>query len=350
MPDESQLEPLDVLPEQELQLQTAVQAFLAQLELKRVRHHTMNTGTESCIAIHPDDISLFRHACRTLKQVRLIRTDEENGESRVILEDTGNGKRRYSVIRIVFTTNHAVAQPGSSRSTSVTFKDFLRKARAWTNPEGLFFVVLGPDGVGKSTTVQRLQTELQVLLGSCRKQRWRPGIIRKIAPDTSNRMPHSKPQRGRVISTIFVFGLALDFSIGYAVSAYPALVRAETIIFDRYFHDLLIDPRRYRYSGSMRLAQFLSRLMPPRKAIFIILDAEEDIILSRKQELTPQELRRQLSAYRAFGSSAAGSMIITTNKPVDEIVGEIIDKVLVVLAARNGNGQTTRRVSGRTIV
>jgi thymidylate kinase len=335
MADEPQLEPLDVLPEQELQLQTAVQAFLAQLDLKRVRHHTMNTGTESCIAIHPDDAGLFRHACRTLEQVRLIRTGKK-GETRVILEDIHNGKRRYSVIRVVLTANHAAAQRSFLRSTSVAFKDFFRQTRAWAHPEGLFFVVLGPDGVGKSTTVQHLQMELQVLLGSCRKQRWRPGIVRKIAPDTSNRMPHSKPQRGWIISTILVLGLALDFSIGYAVSAYPALARAETIIFDRYFHDLLIDPRRYRYSGSMQLAKFLSRLMPPRKAIFIILDAEEEVILSRKQELSPKELRRQLNAYRAFGSNAAESMIITTNKPVDEIVGEIIDKMLVILASRNG--------------
>lgn len=336
MPEESQLELIAVLPETKGCVQSAMQKFLADLELRRVRHHAVNTGTESYIAIHPDDINIFKHACRTLEQVRLIRPEGKDGESRIILEDTGHGKRRYSVIRVVPIASHA-APRGLVHSTGMVFRDLFLQIRAWTHPEGLFFVVLGPDGVGKSTTVEHLQLELQSLFGSCRKHRWRPGIIRKIAPDSTNRMPHAKPQRGRILSTFFVFGLALDFSLGYALSGYPALTRAETIIFDRYFHDILIDPRRYRYSGSMRLAQLLSRFMPPRNAIFIILDAEEEVILSRKQELTPHELRRQLNAYRTFGLNAAGSMTITTDKPVDEIVADIIDKVLVVLASRNGN-------------
>jgi thymidylate kinase len=155
-------------------------------------------------------------------------------------------------------------------------------------------------------------------------------------------MPHAKSQRGGFSSTLFVFWLALDFSIGYAISAYPEMARSETIIFDRYFHDLLIDPKRYRYAGPMWLARLISRFMPPRKALFIILDAEEGVILSRKQELPLHELRRQRNAYRNFGSRAPSSMIISTEKPVDEIVAEIIDKILDVLALRNTAGSPDR--------
>lgn len=342
MSEGSQLEPIAVLSEQKVRVQTAIQALLAQLKLSRVRHQAFNGTVEPYIAIHPDDIDTLRQACRTLEQVRLIRTEGADGESRVILEDIGDGKRRYSALRVVPISNHNGTPRSFLRSTGAALKTFFHQARAWVYPEGLFCVVLGPDGVGKSTTVQHLQRELEALFGSCRKQRWRPGIIRKVAPDSTNRMPHAKPQRGPIISTFFVLGLALDFSLGYAVSAYPAMARAETIIFDRYFHDILIDPRRYRYSGPMRLAQFLSRLTPPRKALFIILDAEEAVILGRKQELTPHELRRQLRAYRAFSSQSPDSMIITTDKPVDEIVAEIIDKILAVLASRNGNHSPNR--------
>ncbi|HYK36747.1 hypothetical protein [Alloacidobacterium sp.] len=342
MPDKMPVEPIAVLPEEKARVRTTMQALLEQLESNRVRHYAIDTGTaEVSIAIHPDDIGTLRRACRTLEQVRLIRAEGTDGESRIILEDTANGKRRYSAIRVVPTANDPeIAR--SRRYLSGVALGLFRWVRAWLRPDGLFCVVLGPDGVGKSTTVRHLQLELQTLFGSCKKQRWRPGIIRKIAPDSSNRMPHSKPLRGRIKSTLFVFGLALDFSLGYAVSTYPAMARCETIIFDRYFHDILIDPRRYRYSGSMWLAQFLSRLTPPRNALFIILDAHEDVILSRKQELTPHELRRQLGAYRTFGTQAPGSMIITTDKPVDETVAEIIDKILDVLASRNGNGSRYR--------
>jgi thymidylate kinase len=189
--------------------------------------------------------------------------------------------------------------------------------------------------VGKSTTIEGLQRELQTLFGPCRKQRWRPGLIRKVKPDNSNRMPHAKTQRGGTASALSLLGFAVDFSIGYAVSAYPAMARSETIIFDRYFHDLLIDPKRYRYAGPMWLVRFIARFIPPRDALFIILDAEEEVILRRKQELPADELRRQRNAYRSFGALAQNSMVVSTEKPVDEIVAEIVDKILKILASRN---------------
>jgi len=210
-----------------------------------------------------------------------------------------------------------------------------RYVLGWLRPNGLFCVVLGPDGVGKSTTIQRLHLELQSLFGHCRKERWRPGIIRKVAPDSFNRMPHAKSPRGYVLSMFSVVGLALDFIIGYVLAAYPAMARSETIIFDRYFHDLLIDPKRYRYSGPGWLPRFLSYFIPPRKAIFIVLDAEEEVILKRKQELPSVELKRQRAAYKAFASRVRDSMVISTNGPLEKIVTEIVDNIVEIVANRN---------------
>jgi thymidylate kinase len=219
----------------------------------------------------------------------------------------------------------------------------LRHVQAWLRPNGLFCVVLGPDGVGKSTTIKHLHLELQALLGPCRKERWRPGVIRKVTPGTSNRMPHAKSPRGSILSILSVLGLALDFNIGYVVSAYPAMVRSETIIFDRYFHDLLVDPKRYRYTGPMWLPRLISRFVPPRKAIFIILDANEEVILNRKQELPLHELQRQRAAYRIFGSLMPDSMIISTEKPLDEIVSEVINNIMGILATRNNSSLAYRK-------
>ena len=112
------------------------------------------------------------------------------------------------------------------------------------------------------------------------------------------------------------------------------MARSETLIFDRYFHDLLIDPKRYRYAGPMGVPRSIRRLIPPSKTIFIILDADEDLILRRKQELSQDELRRQRVAYKDFSSSVSNAMIVRTDKPVDEIVAEIVDKIVTILAAQ----------------
>jgi thymidylate kinase len=220
----------------------------------------------------------------------------------------------------------------NSRSGSVKALGYFRR---WLFPQGLFLVVLGPDGVGKSTTIRCLQLELQKVFGPCKAERWRPGLIRKVSPDTGNRIPHAKIPRGPVSSAFSLLGLALDFSIGYLVCAHPAIARSEAVIFDRYFHDLLIDPKRYRYAGPMWLPQLLSRAILPRRPIFIVLDADEELILSRKQELPLHELKRQRLAYKAFAARMPRSMIIRTDKPVDDIVSEIVVNIRAVTNFRN---------------
>jgi thymidylate kinase len=346
------LESMTISPDQEAGAQTAIQALLTEFERNRERYCAVHAGQnihELHLVIHPDDLGHLKSVCQALEQVRLLRTAGVAGDYQIILEDVGDGKHRYSTVRVIpdehpeviarelaYGANYSGGASTAWETRHGGWNAALRGIRAWLQPNGLFCVMLGPDGVGKSTTIEGLQRELQTLFGPCRKQRWRPGLIRKVKPDnSSNRMPHAKTQRGGVASSLSLLGFALDFGIGYAVSAYPAMARSETIIFDRYFHDLLIDPKRYRYAGPMWLVRFIARFIPPRDALFIILDAEEDVILRRKQELPADELRRQRSAYRSFGALTQNSMVVSTEKPVDEIVAEIVDKILKILASRN---------------
>lgn len=354
-------------------IQNAQRVLLTQLELRGLRHcvtHTKQQETiESIIGIHPEDIAGLRSICRGLAQVRLLRFVGLSGEYHIIFESSEMGRRRYIAVRAVpmechkttardnshSTIDRLVDSKTASRTTTLAerrrwnsalaapraaLKDARQNTIAWLRPGGVFCVFMGPDGVGKSTTIQRLRLELETLFIPCMAGRWRPGVIRRVTPDSFNRMPHMKSLRGSVTSFVCLLGLALDFTIGYALSTYPAMARAETVIFDRYFHDLLIDPKRYRYAGPTWLPRLISRLIPPRKALFVILDADEEVILSRKQELPPDELRRQRIAYRAFASHAPNSIIISAHKPVDEMVMEIVDKIIDILASRNASHTT----------
>jgi thymidylate kinase len=354
-------------------IQAAMRLLLTQLELNGVRHLVISTRQHeagvTCIGIHPEDLSDLKDICQSLGQIKLIRSAGPDGAAQIIFENPRSGARRHPVITVIplrgdeITSREACDSPGISSPGGKTTTDdlpgksqfemrdrafpnrkaanqsswrlALRHLEAWIRPAGLFCVFLGPDGVGKSTTIRRLQSELQALSIPCGAERWRPGVIRKVAGDSSNRMPHAKSLRGAFTSALCVVGLAFDFSIGYAISTYPAMTRSEAIIFDRYFHDLLVDPKRYRYAGPMWLPRLIGRFIPPRNALFIILDADEEIILGRKQELPPDELRRQRKAYRAFSSHAPNSMIVSASKPVDEMVAEIVDRILDILASRD---------------
>jgi thymidylate kinase len=211
----------------------------------------------------------------------------------------------------------------------------LRIVRRWFQPTGLFVVVLGPDGVGKSTVVGRL-TEA---LGPCfRRQRifhWRPMVI---APQKETGMPatdpHDEPPRGALGSIVALLAIFLDYWLGFAFVLRPFLARSGLIVFDRYYHDLLVDPIRYRYGGPMWLAKFLARFIPPPDLLFLVLDAGDEVILSRKREVPPKELRRQREGYRQFTVGSKKATLVNAERGIERTLGEATQFVVEFLTQR----------------
>jgi thymidylate kinase len=207
--------------------------------------------------------------------------------------------------------------------------------RRWFQPTGVFVVVLGPDGAGKSTTVGRL-TEA---VGSCfRRQRiyhWRPNVI---APQKESGVPvtdpHDEPPRGELGSIVALFALFLDYWLGFVFVIRSLLARSGLIVFDRYYHDLLIDPLRYRYGGPMWLAKFIGRFVPPPDLLFLVLDAEEQVILSRKREVPPEELRRQRESYHQFTLGTKRATLIRTDNGIEPTVADASRFIVEYLTLR----------------
>ena len=199
----------------------------------------------------------------------------------------------------------------------------VRIARRWFQPTGLFVVVLGPDGVGKSTLVMRLGQELRTCFRRWQSFHWRPGVIaRKKVASAPADDPHGKSTRGALASTLALLGIFLDYWVGYRFILRPFLARTGLVIFDRYYQDLLIDPRRYRYGGPMCLAKLMGRLVPPTDLLFLVLDAEDEVILSRKREVPLPELQRQRDRYRQFPKGEERATLVKTDQGVEPTLGE----------------------------
>jgi hypothetical protein len=106
------------------------------------------------------------------------------------------------------------------------------------------------------------------------------------------------------------------------------------VIFDRYYHDLLIDPLRYRYGGPVGLAKFLGRLVPPPDLLFLVLDADDEVILSRKREVPLDELRRQRESYQGFTKGVKRATLVKTDRGIERTVEEASRFVVECLAQR----------------
>jgi thymidylate kinase len=94
------------------------------------------------------------------------------------------------------------------------------------------------------------------------------------------------------------------------------------LICDRYYHDLLIDPMRYRYGGPLQIARLVGKLMP-QPTLWVLLDAPGEVLQARKQEVTRQESARQRQAYLAFVSQQRQYAIVDASQLLDKVTADV---------------------------
>jgi thymidylate kinase len=207
-----------------------------------------------------------------------------------------------------------------------------RKLRSHFSRRGAFFVFLGPDGVGKTTLLREVSGGLAPLFPVASVNRWRPAVFAR-APRPAC-LPHSKPLRGTRGSILYLLFAWIDFVAGYLLTTRWELAQSGLVIFDRYYHDMLVDPMRYRYNGPMWLVRALSKLVPPQDVFFFVLDADEQTILSRKQQLPFDEIRRQRALYRKFASQMPASVVVTTDRSIEGCRTEALQESFRYLSER----------------
>lgn len=202
------------------------------------------------------------------------------------------------------------------------FPDFLRAIRRVSRPTGFFVVFLGPDGSGKSSVIRRVESALAPAFRRTHTAHLKPGLCcrrRTSVMDASR--PHAQASYGPVASLGKLFFFWLDYALGFWRRIFPKLVRSTLVLYDRYYPDILVDPRRYRYGGPGFLAEVLGNLLP-RPDLWILLDAPTEVLQERKQEVSPDETARQRARYRRVIRSLGGH-VVSAAQPLDAVVAEV---------------------------
>jgi thymidylate kinase len=88
-----------------------------------------------------------------------------------------------------------------------------------------------------------------------------------------------------------------------------------------------VDPKRYRYSGPMRLLEMIWRVAP-KPDLVIVLDAPPEVVHARKMETTLEETRRQREAYVAMAKSLPNAYIVNSDQPPHGTVDDVLAIVL----------------------
>jgi thymidylate kinase len=203
-----------------------------------------------------------------------------------------------------------------------------------TKPTGLVVCVLGPDGAGKSTLLNFLDAWLSHAFRNTIRYHFRPrwGWARDaLGKPVTN--PHAQPQRSQSSSVVHLAWWFADGSVGCFFAAYLKKVRSSLILFDRYFYDVLVDPRRYRYGGPMWLVRVAVHAII-KSDICFVLDAPVADLRSRKEEVAFQESERQRRAYLDLAARMRNTVVIKASERPELVAKHAATEVLTYLAAR----------------
>lgn len=212
---------------------------------------------------------------------------------------------------------------------------YMLKKRKYT------IVFLGTDGSGKSTMINSITPVLENRYGlKVRYEHLRPNYFPSIAValgrrsvDEEKRMsivenPHNVKTSGLLGSIFRLLYYLADYTIGYLLKV--AFTKNTLWLFDRYYFDFIMDPRRFRINMPMSILKFCEVLVP-KADLIISLGSSPEIIFNRKPETSLEEVTRQTEYLRKLVEKKQNAVWVDTGISIDESVENLlaeIDKVL----------------------
>lgn len=162
--------------------------------------------------------------------------------------------------------------------------------------------IVGPDGTGKSTTIDELRRQLESNGSrvSNNIRHWRPGVLPTLGRLTSKGgaesqfggPPRRSPGRFQFLRLAYY---GLDFVVGHFLQDNREKRQKTVVLYDRCALDMHVDPLRFALQ-STRGTGLLWKIVPRPDAVILLYDSPGRI-LARKAELTRAELQRQFSVW-----------------------------------------------------
>lgn len=258
---------------------------------------------------------------------RLWRADREGG---VILRaaESGHWEAAQACVRALLSALHLrnIVPP------PVWFREELTRLRTWFRPQGLLIACLGPPGSGKASVIQALSQRPLEVFENAHTMELRPGVMRAgtITPGRSTR---KREPRGRFTTIVKLMMFVVDYWLGYWLWIRPKLVRSTLVVSNRYFDDVLVDPRRYRIDHALIFARLLLRWVP-RPQLWLVFDIPSQVLQARQGELGEEEATRQRGEYRRLLGGHENVVVLDADQPLDRVVAQAECAIASQLARR----------------
>ena len=213
---------------------------------------------------------------------------------------------------------------------------------------GYTIAFLGTDGAGKSTVINAITPILNdAFHHGVRYEHMRPNHFPSLAvfmgknkadgPSTVCSNPHASKPSGWVGSLFRVSYYMLDYTWGYFRKVFlDKAFKTHVWLFDRYFYDYLIDPRRAKVSLPQWILQLYSFFVPVPD-IILCLGGDPQKIFVRKSETSLEEVIRQTDALRDFCNHNSKAVWVDTTIAPQESIDCAMEAIKTMMARRFSN-------------
>lgn len=204
-----------------------------------------------------------------------------------------------------------------------------------------FFAVEAPDGTGKTTFINELIKELSFFY-NCGPERFkvhhfRPSFLPNLGAagekvgvmkqDKDFTNPHRAKPVGKISSFIRMTYYWIDYILGVPILLRKESQYGEYTIFDRYIYDFLVDPRRSRINLPYWLRMVFTKLTQKPRVVFI-LKATPSIVYKRKQELTLNEITRQMADFERLKNINKNCVFINADNNPQQMVNDALQIIM----------------------
>lgn len=203
----------------------------------------------------------------------------------------------------------------------------------------------GPDGSGKTTVINAIIEEFSKVYSAIELFHFRPTIApnlgdaahkvklkSEVDKDYSN--PHRGVKTGKINSFIRLTYYSLDYILGYFIKIRPMLHKRNVVVFDRYFTDICADGRRSKIFLNPKFIYWFGKVFIPKLDYNILLTADTEVILTRKQELTAKGIDC-INENLNYLSHKEGYYLILNNGSPSEAVEKILNQIFEGQHSRN---------------